>query len=102
MRRCPMFDSSTFLETMDLRLSPSSLLLGALHSHPGVIAEDHSLRTAPGWPKSEAHHGHLGVRPDDETVGDDPLPEPEPSPGTTTPVTYPQAPPSGPIAPGSS
>jgi hypothetical protein len=103
MRRCPMFDSPIALETLDLRLSPSSLVLGAYHGHLDVHAEDHHDRTGPGWSKGEAdpRHGHLvvgiGVVPDD-----DPLPDPEPSPGPTPPVTYPQTPQSGPIGPGSS
>jgi hypothetical protein len=40
------------------------------------------------------------------TVGDDPLPSPEPSPGTDpgpyAPITPPPLPPSGPIGPGTS
>jgi hypothetical protein len=80
MRRYTVFDGPISLETLDLRLSPSSLLLGGCQAPLVCSAQD--------------------------LVGDDPLPDPEPppgtDPGTNTPITPPPLPPSGPIGPGTS
>jgi hypothetical protein len=74
MRRCTVFDSLTSLETLDLRLSPTSLSLGA-HLAAPVFS-----------------HGVSQV--------DDPLPDPEPTPGSYP--GSPPTPTSGPSGPGSS
>lgn len=78
MRYSMLFDSPISLETLDLRLSPSTLLAG------GAV--------------------HAASFDSGDLVGDDPLPDPEPSPGpdpgTSTPITPPPLPPSGPIGPG--
>jgi hypothetical protein len=74
MRKRTVFDSLTSLETLDLRLIPSSLSLGA-HLVPPAFSHPDSLL-------------------------DDPLPDPEPSPGTD-PIG-PPTPTSGPSGPGSS
>jgi hypothetical protein len=74
MRRYTLFDGLGSLETLDLRLSPSSLSVGASLAPP-VFSH--------GVPELE-----------------DPLPDPEPSPGTD-PIG-PPIPTSGPSVPGSS
>jgi hypothetical protein len=74
MHRRTVFDGLSSVEMLDLRLSPTSLSLGASLAPP-VFSH----------PVSEC---------------DDPLPDPEPSPGTN-PVG-PPVPTSGPIGPGSS
>jgi hypothetical protein len=75
VRKQAMFDGLISLETLDLRLSPTSLSLGASLVRPAFT--NHML--------SE----------------DDPLPDPEPSPGPypgdDPPITHPELPPSGPI-----
>jgi hypothetical protein len=80
VRKQVMFDGLISLETLDLRLSPTSLSLGASLVTPAIT--NHML--------SE----------------DDPLPDPEPSPGPypgdDPPITHPELPPSGPIGPGTS
>ena len=58
MRKHTVFDSLNSLETLDLRLSPTSLSLGASLVPPAI--------------------GHL------VSTADDPLPDPEPSPGPDT------------------
>jgi hypothetical protein len=74
MRKRTVFDSLSTLETLGLRLSPSSLSLGASLAPPLF-----------------SHQG---------SACDDPLPEPEPSPG---PYPGSGPPPTGgPIGPGSS
>jgi hypothetical protein len=79
MRRHELFDSLISLETLDLRISPTSLSLGA--AVPLSVVSQFS-------------------------AADDPLPCPEPSPGpypgTNPPVDHPELPPSGPVGPGSS
>lgn len=78
MRKSFVFDYSASLETLDLRLSPSSLL----------PASGHTLL---------AHYNTV-------TQDDEPLPLPEPSPGvnpgTSTPITPPPLAPAGPVGPG--
>ena len=74
MRKRTVFDSLTSLETLDLRVSLSSLSLGA-HLAPPVFS----------------HH---------DSMFDDPLPEPEPTPGPYP--GSPPTPTSGPIGPGTS
>jgi hypothetical protein len=80
MRRYTLFDAPIALETLDLRLSPTSLFVGGCQSLQVCNAQD--------------------------LMEDDPLPNPEPSPGTdpgtSSPVTPPPLPPSGPIGPGTS
>ena len=80
MRRSTIFDGPISLELLDLRLSPSSLVLGGCHALP--------VYSAP------------------ELACDDPLPDPEPPPGTDpgsgAPITPPPLPKSGPIGPGTS
>ena len=78
MRRYSVFDGSISLEALGLRLNPSALLVGGCH---GVV---HSL----------------------DQLENEPLPDPEqspgPDPGTNAPVALPPLPPSGPIGPGTS
>jgi hypothetical protein len=81
MRRQMLFHSLSSLETLDLRLSPSSLSLGGSLLTP-VISHQVS-------------------------ADDDPLPNPEPSPGPLPPDPqptdpFPGLPPSGPAGPGTS
>ena len=80
MRRRTLFESPISLETLDFRLSPTSLML--VGCQPIPVYSPQGL------------------------AADDPLPDPEPSPGTdpgtSTPVTPPPLPPSGPIGPGTS
>jgi hypothetical protein len=80
MHRHTVFDSLISLETLDLRLSPTSLSLGASLAAPVF-----------------SHHG---------PTEDDPLPDPEPSPGPSPgpnpPITHPELPPTGPVGPGTS
>jgi hypothetical protein len=71
MRRCTVFDSLTSLEMLDLRLSPTSLSLGASLAPPEFSHNISSL--------------------------EDPLPEPEPSPGPNP--AGPPPPTAGPIGP---
>jgi hypothetical protein len=79
MREFGFSDRLISLESLDLRLSPTSVSLGAAVLHPtvSVISAD-----------------------------DDPLPDPEPSPGpypgNDPPIDHPELPPSGPVGPGSS
>ena len=87
MRRSFVFDYSASLEALDLRLSPSTLLPSGRHM-------------------PTAHHGHMVHHHGVTMAEDEPLPAPEPSPGpnpgTSTPITLPPMPPTGPIAPGTS
>jgi hypothetical protein len=81
MRRQMVFHSLSCLETLDLRLSPSSMSLGASLAHPIV--------------------SHLA------SMDDDPLPNPDPSPDPLPPEPeptdpFPGLPPSGPAGPGTS
>lgn len=80
MRKFLVFDGSISLESLDLRLSLSSLLPGGYQEH--LVCSEHDL------------------------LGEDPLPVPESAPGTnpgtSTPITPPPLPPSGPIGPGTS
>ena len=73
MRRYSLFDNPMSLETLGLRLSPSTLA-------PAVTSAD-----------------SVG----DEPLPD-PEPAPGPDPGTDGPVSPPPLPPSGPIGPGNS
>lgn len=79
MRRYAMFDGTISLESLDARLSLSSMVPGG-YAAPSVCST--------------------------YLASDDPLPDPEPSPGpdpgTTTPITPPPLPPSGPMGPGTS
>jgi hypothetical protein len=74
-----LFDGSISLEALGLRLSPSALLVGECHA---VVMQ--SL----------------------DQLENEPLPDPEqspgPDPGTNAPVAQPPLPPSGPIGPGTS
>lgn len=85
MRKSFVFDSSASLETLDLRLSPSSLLPASSHS---LLVHHHLL------------HHRIAM------ADEEPLPSPEPAPGTnpgtSTPITPPPLPPAGPIGPGTS
>jgi hypothetical protein len=78
MRRHELFDSLISLETLDVRLSPTSLSLGGAVAPPAVS---------------------------DIMASDDPLPDPEPPPGPypgdNPPTDNPELPPSGPVGPGS-
>ncbi len=74
MRKRTVFDSLTSLEALDLRLSPSSLSVGASVAPPVF---SHHVMTL-----------------------DDPLPDPEPAPGPNP--AGPPTPTSGPIGPGTS
>jgi hypothetical protein len=74
MRKFTVFDGLSSLETLDLRLSPTSLSPGASLTPP-VFSHDVSQ-------------------------DDDPLPDPEPTPGTYP--GSPPVPTSGPSGPGSS
>jgi hypothetical protein len=74
MRRCTVFDGLTSVEKLDLRLSPTSLSLGASLAPPAF-----------------SH---------DVSMYDDPLPDPEPSPGPNP--AGPPPPTAGPIGPGTS
>lgn len=80
MRKQAMFDGLISLEMLDLRLSPTTLSLGASLVSPPLTH-------------------HIGAE-------DDPLPDPEPSPGPypgdDPPITHPELPPSGPVGPGTS
>ena len=76
MRKHTVFDSLNSLETLDLRLSPTSLSLGASLVPPAI--------------------GHL------VSTADDPLPDPEPSPGPNTLTPSMELPPTGPVGPGTS
>jgi hypothetical protein len=76
MRKHTVFDSLNSLETLDLRLSPTSLSLGASLVPPAI--------------------GHL------VPTADDPLPDPEPSPGLDAPLACMELPPTGPVGPGTS
>jgi hypothetical protein len=80
MRRQLVFHNLGALETLDLRLSPTSLSLGGPLATPVF-----------GY--------HMSAE-------DDPLPNPEPSPGPypgdDPPITHPELPPSGPAGPGTS
>jgi hypothetical protein len=79
MRRQKVFHSLSCLETLDLRLSPSSLSVGASLAHPIV---SHQV-----------------------SMDDDPLPNPDPSPPDPEPEPtdpFPGLPPSGPAGPGTS
>ncbi len=77
MRRPSLFDSLMSIETLDLRLSPTSLSLGAIVPPSAV-----SLMSP----------------------ADDPVPDPEPAPGPfpgeSPPTDNPELPPSGPVGPG--
>jgi hypothetical protein len=77
MPRHSLFDSLMSLETLDLRLSPASLSVGAL-----VVPSAVSLLSS----------------------ADDPVPDPEPAPGPfpgdSPPTDNPELPPSGPVGPG--
>jgi hypothetical protein len=87
------------IESLELKLSPSSLAGGVLADH---------ARLAPAAYFAPAMASHY---PDDHdldgavTADDDPPPNPEPPPGNIggnpPPVTYPYLPPSGPGGPGS-
>ena len=72
MRSHALFDSLVSLETLDLRLSPSSLSLGAAAAASAVY--------------------HIVSSPADHTA----CPDDDP------PITYPELPPTGPVGPGSS
>ena len=80
MRRSTVFGGPISLEALDLRLSPTSLFPVVCITPPVYSHQD--------------------------LVGDDPLPSPEPPPGTdpgpSAPITPPPIPPSGPIGPGTS
>jgi hypothetical protein len=79
MRRQMRFHSLSCLETLDLRLSPSSMSVGASLAHP--IISNHVA------------------------MDDDPLPNPDPSPPDPEPEPtdpFPGLPPSGPAGPGTS
>jgi hypothetical protein len=82
MRRQILLDSPSAFETLELKLSPTSL------SVSGVLAGSAVATLQP-------------VHQDDT----DPLPEPEPAPppypGDDPPIDYPLLPPSGPAGPGS-
>ncbi len=80
MMRSLRFEYQNSLESLELKLSPSSVGVSGLLVSPVV----RSLNATP--------------------MDDDPLPEPEPAPqtdpGPFEPIDYPPAPPSGPIGPG--
>jgi hypothetical protein len=80
MRKYTLFDSLVSLERLDPRLSPSSLFSGAAVA----ASADHHVRA----------------------YDDDPLPDPNSSPGLDMcgdpPITNPDLPPTGPVGPGSS
>jgi hypothetical protein len=80
MRRHGLFDSLTTLESLELKLSPTSLLAGTALPAPAVS------------------HLESGMSPDDPQP--DPEPSPGPYPGDNPPVEYPEFPPSGPVGPG--
>jgi hypothetical protein len=79
MRRPSLFDSLMSIETLDLRLSPTSLSLGVIVPPPAVS----------------------GMSPADDPVPD-PEPAPGPFPGESPPTDNPELPPSGPVGPGAS
>lgn len=80
MMRTLRFEYQSSLESLELKLSPSSASVSGLLLSPVV----------------SSHSAGLMI--------DDPLPEPEPppepDPGPDDPIDYPPAPPSGPIGPG--
>jgi hypothetical protein len=77
MPRHGLFDSLTPMEALDLRLSPTSLSVGALVPPSAVFFM---------------------------SSADDPVPDPEPAPcplpGESPPTGNPELPPSGPVGPG--
>jgi hypothetical protein len=82
MRKHVLVDSLSALETLEGKLSPTSLSVGGLLAASSVATVQ-------------------STKSDDE----DPLPEPEPAPppypGDDPPIDYPLLPPSGPAGPGS-
>jgi hypothetical protein len=89
MRQYNLFSGISSLEMLELKLSPTSLSVGAFAAaavsslNPEVQAAVHDIAT----------------------TSSDPLPNPEPppgpDPGDNPPVVYPILPPSGPSGPGS-
>jgi hypothetical protein len=83
MRRFSLRDSIDSFETLEVKLSPTTVAVGAFVSAPAVAALHAAQAAGPG---------------------DDPLPPPEPPPGPDPggdpPIGYPVLPPSGPIGPG--
>jgi hypothetical protein len=88
MRQFNLFSSFSALETLELKLSPALLSVGAVAA----------AALSPANP-----HVHAGGDVND--ASNDPLPNPEPppgpDPGDNPPVVYPILPPSGPSGPGS-
>jgi hypothetical protein len=96
MRQYNLLDSLNSLETLEFKLSPTSLVVGIVA--PAVVSP----------PTTQAQADDDDDGDDDGGNGDgdnDPLPDPEPEPGPdpgdNPPINYPFLPPSGPSGPGS-
>ena len=89
MRQYNLFSGISSLEMLELKLSPTSLSVGALAA----------VAVSPLNPEAQA------AVPVSVAKISDPLPNPEPppgpDPGDNPPVVYPILPPSGPSGPGS-
>lgn len=101
MRKYSLLDSLTSLESLELKLSPSSLAGGVVATHvlsgsPAAVSADDD---------DDDDDDDDGDGNGDGDNDDDPLPNPEPAPGPdpgdVPPIVYPFLPPSGPSGPGS-
>ena len=88
MRQYNLFSGISSLEMLELKLSPTSLSVGAL-----------AAAVSPLHPEAQAAVHDIAA------TSSDPLPNPEPppgpDPGDNPPFVYPIIPPSGPSGPGS-
>jgi hypothetical protein len=101
MRKYNLLDSLSSLESLELKLSPSSLAGGV------VATQESSSLNQPvsADDDDDDDDDDDGDGNGDGDNDDDPLPNPEPAPGPdpgdTPPIIYPFLPPSGPSGPGS-
>jgi hypothetical protein len=100
MRKYNLLDSLIALNSLELRLSPSSLA-GSVVTAKELSA--HQVLTIQADDDDDDDDGGSGNGDGDND--NDPLPDPEPDPGPdpgdNPPIVYPILPPSGPSGPGS-
>ncbi len=99
MRKYTLLDSLESLESLELKLSLSSLAGGVVAA--GGLSSAHPVSATLDDDDDDDDDGDGNGDGDND---DDPLPNPEPDPGPDTgtpPIVYPYLPPSGPSGPGS-
>jgi hypothetical protein len=97
MRQYNLLSSFSSLETLELKLSPTSLTVG-LAAHAVVSAPTPQAQTDDDDDGDD--DGGNGNGDGDNDPLPDPEPEPGPDPGDNPPINYPFLPPSGPSGPG--